>query len=81
MGGGGRSIRRDEGREDVGREEVQAEGEVRGGENGKGFREDVGDGFVAEEVRVELVSGFSRKEMRCLVSGGAALQAFAQGFR
>lgn len=28
-------------------EEVQAEGEVRGGEDGECFNEDVGDGFVA----------------------------------
>ena len=38
------------------REEVEAEGEVRGGEDGKGFGEDVGYGFVAEEVGVELVA-------------------------
>lgn len=38
------------------REEVEAEGEVRGGEDGEGFDEDVGDGFVAREVRVELVA-------------------------
>lgn len=37
-------------------QEVEAEGEVRGGEDGEGFDEDVGDGFVAGEVRVELVS-------------------------
>ncbi len=43
--------------EDVRGEEVQAEGEVGGGEDGEGFDEDVGDGFVAREVRVELVSG------------------------
>lgn len=49
-GGGGRRG------EDVGREEVEAEGEVRGGEDGEGFDEDVGDGFVAGEVRVELVA-------------------------
>lgn len=48
-GGGGRG-------EDVGREEVEAEGEVRGGEDGEGFDQDVGDGFVAGEVRVELVA-------------------------
>ena len=41
----------------MGGEEVQAEGEVRGGEDGEGFDEDVGDGLVAREVRVELVSG------------------------
>lgn len=40
----------------MGREEVEAEGEVGGGEDGEGFDEDVGDGFVAGEVRVELVS-------------------------
>ena len=37
-------------------EEVQAEGEIGGGEDGHGFYEDVGYGFVAGEVRVELVS-------------------------
>ena len=42
------------------REEVQAEGEVGGGEHGQGFDQDVGDGFVAREVRVELVSVRSR---------------------
>lgn len=35
---------------------MEAKGEVGRGENGKGFGEDVGDGFVAEEVWVELVS-------------------------
>lgn len=35
---------------------MEAEGEVRGGEDGEGFDEDVGDGFVAGEVWVELVS-------------------------
>ncbi len=39
-GGGGRG-------EDVWGEEVQAEGEVGGGEDGEGFDEDVGYGFVA----------------------------------
>lgn len=48
-GGGGRG-------EEVRGQEVQAEGEVWGGEDGEGFDEDVGDGFVAGEVRVELVS-------------------------
>ena len=38
-------------------EEVQAETEVRGGEDGEGFDEDVGCCFVAGEVRVVLVSG------------------------
>lgn len=38
-------------------QEVEAEGEVGGGEDGEGFDEDVGDGFVAGEVGVELVSG------------------------
>lgn len=37
-------------------QEVEAEGEVGGGEDGEGFDEDVGDGFVAGEVGVELVS-------------------------
>ena len=39
-------------------EEVQAEGEVGGGEDGEGFGEDVCDGFVAGEGGVELVSVF-----------------------
>lgn len=38
------------------REEVAGEGEVGGGEDGEGLDEDVGDGLVAREVRVELVS-------------------------
>ena len=33
--------------EDVGGEEVEEEGEVGGGEDGEGFYEGVGDGFVA----------------------------------
>lgn len=37
-------------------EEVQAEGEVGGGEDGEGFDEDVGCGLVDEEVGVELVA-------------------------
>jgi hypothetical protein len=37
-------------------EEVEGEGKIRGREDGKGFDEDVGDGFVAGEVWVELVS-------------------------
>lgn len=44
------------GAQDGGREEVEAEGEVGGGELGEGFDEDGGDGVVAREVRVELVS-------------------------
>lgn len=32
--------------EDVWREEVQEEGEVRGGEDGEGFDEDIGCGFI-----------------------------------
>jgi hypothetical protein len=34
----------------------QAEGEVGAGEDGEGLDEDVGDGLVAGEVRVELVA-------------------------
>lgn len=45
----------------MGREEVEAEGEVGRGEDGEGFGEDVGDGFVAGERGVELVSGSCRK--------------------
>ena len=37
-------------------EEVEAEGEVGGGEDGEGFDEDVGGCFIAGEVGVELVS-------------------------
>lgn len=54
--GGGRAA--GWGGEDVRREEVQAEGEVGGGEYGEGFDEYVCDGLVAREVRVELVSVF-----------------------
>lgn len=36
---------------------MEGEREVGGGEDGQGFDEDVGDGFVAGEVRVKLVSG------------------------
>lgn len=36
---------------------MEAEGEIGGREDGEGFGEDVGGGFVAEEVRVELVPG------------------------
>lgn len=45
--------RGDEGR---GRQEVQAECEVGGGEDGEGFDEDGGYGFFAGEVGVELVA-------------------------
>lgn len=37
-------------------EQVQAETEIGRGEDGEGFDEDVGGGFVAREVRVELVA-------------------------
>lgn len=46
----------DGGIEDVGREEVEAEGEVRAREHGEGFDEDIGDGFFPGKVRVELVA-------------------------
>ena len=62
-GGGGRGRG-----EDVRGEEVQAEGEVGGGEDGEGFDEDIGDGFVAGEVRVELVS--VRRRRGGLLVGG-----------
>lgn len=38
------------------REEGEAEREVGAGEDGEGLDEDVGDGLVAGEVRVELVA-------------------------
>ena len=53
-------------------EEVEGEREVWGGEDGEGFDEDVGDGFVAGEVRVELVSGvglWSVVMLRLFLSG------------
>jgi hypothetical protein len=37
-------------------EEREAERKVRAGEDGEGLDEDVGDGLIAREVRVELVS-------------------------
>jgi hypothetical protein len=42
--------------EDVGREERETEAEVWVREDGEGLDEDVGDGLVAGEVGVELVS-------------------------
>lgn len=40
----------------MGWEERQSEREVWAREDGEGFDEDVGDGLVASEVRVELVA-------------------------
>jgi len=40
----------------VGREEGEAKAEVGRGEDGEGFDEYVCDGFVAGEVRVELIA-------------------------
>lgn len=57
--------------QDVGWEEVEAQREVGGGEDGQGFDEGVGDGFVAGEVGVELVAklsvlaGSSSRDMSC----------------
>lgn len=68
-GGGGGGGGGGEG-EDVGGEEVEAEGEVWGREDGEGFDEDVGDGFVAGEVRVELVSVGGGKGGGVVVSEG-----------
>lgn len=51
---------------------MEGEREVWGGEDGEGFDEDVGDGFVAGEVRVELVSGvglWSVVMLRLFLSG------------
>jgi hypothetical protein len=48
--------RRVKGCEDVAGEEGEAECKVRAGEDGEGLDEDVGDGLVAGEVWVELVS-------------------------
>ncbi|KAL9606916.1 MAG: hypothetical protein Q9167_008111, partial [Letrouitia subvulpina] len=45
--------------QNVRRQEVTGEGEVWGREHGEGFDEDVGDGLVAREVWVELVSASS----------------------
>ena len=44
------------GGQDVGWEEGETEAEVGRGEDGEGFDEDVGGGFVSGEVGVELVS-------------------------
>lgn len=43
-------------REDVGGEEGQAEGEVGVREDSEGLDEDVGDGLVTVEMRIELVA-------------------------
>lgn len=51
---------RGEGCEGVDGQERQAEGEVGAGEDGEGLDEDVGDGLVAGEVRVELVAAVVR---------------------
>jgi hypothetical protein len=45
-----------EGCEDVAREQGEAEREVRAGEDGEGLDKNVGDGLIAREMRVELVS-------------------------
>jgi hypothetical protein len=44
-----------EGRQEVAGEEREAERKVWAGEDGKGLDEDVCDGLIAGEVRVELV--------------------------
>jgi hypothetical protein len=41
----------------VAREKREAQREVGGGEDGEGLDEDVGNGLVTGEVRVELVAG------------------------
>lgn len=48
-------------------EEGETEAEVRGGEDGEGFDKDVGRGFVADEVRVELVSEFGERTLSAVV--------------
>lgn len=52
-----------EGRQCVHGQQRQAEGEVWAGEDGEGLDEDVGDGLVAGEVRVELVAACMRLVM------------------
>lgn len=37
---------------------MQAETEIGRGKDGKGFDEDVGGGFIASEVRIELIAVF-----------------------
>lgn len=44
----------------MGRKEGEAKAVVWGGEDCEGFDEDVGDGLVAGEVRVELVTVLMR---------------------
>lgn len=56
VAGGGVVRRGREGRQRVHGQQREAEGEVRAGEDGEGLDEDVGDGLVAREVRVELVA-------------------------
>lgn len=60
-------------------QEVEAEGEVGGGEDSEGFDEDVGDGFVAGEMRVELVSGWWREGGWWLVRGFSIRGGFGVG--
>lgn len=60
---------RREGREGVDGQQRQAEGEVGAGEDGEGLDEDVGDGLVAGEVRVELVAAAMRSVMAGKDSG------------
>jgi hypothetical protein len=47
----------------VGREKGKAEIEVWAREDGEGFDEDVGRGFVARKVRVELVSSDCTRQL------------------
>jgi hypothetical protein len=60
VAGGGVVGGRGEGREGVDGQQRQAEGEVGAGKDGEGLDEDVGDGLVAGEVRVELVAAVMR---------------------
>jgi hypothetical protein len=58
--------------------EREAEGEVGAGEDGEGFDEDVGDGLVAGEVRVELVSAvlLSVQEWAVVMCTAATVDSF-----
>ena len=45
------------------REKGETEGEVGGGEYGEGLDEDVGNGFVARQVRIELIASICDKSL------------------
>jgi hypothetical protein len=60
--------------------EREAEGEVGAGEDGEGLDEDVGDGLITRQVRVELVSEMpsSAKGLVSVTCIAAAADGFFQ---